>query len=43
MIECFMEAGDVGIGDSAVKEVITELKKENYLEDFLEQGFLRRL
>ncbi|MEK6864592.1 MAG: hypothetical protein AABX27_04815 [Nanoarchaeota archaeon] len=39
----FYEAGDVGIGDSAVKEVITELKKENYLEDFLEQGFLRRL
>ncbi|MDD4878607.1 MAG: hypothetical protein PHO02_06265 [Candidatus Nanoarchaeia archaeon] len=41
--QVFYEAGDVGIGDSAVKNVISELKKENYLEEFLEQGVLRRL
>lgn len=39
----FYEAGEIGIGDSAVRQVINQLKQENYLEEFLEQGVLRRL
>jgi len=39
----FLEAGELGIGESYVRQALEKLKEERYLESFFDDRLIRRL